>query len=267
MCVHSVPWAVLTLPVFILQAGTAERVQTPGGAAPSALSAAEVAAAERVQQAYQAHFGESPLVRVSATGRVALPLPQRLTPAELAEEWAREGLDTQQRRERATVGFGGKGAYSHFWGSDAPESDLWGNPDFVVGLLGLAASWRETCTTRILPSDPQRCLLQLGDLSWYEDRRPDPLGHKDHRGDCVDVRLFRTDHSRYEAYYNQPDDRPAGKVGARGGYDRALTQAFVEHAIAYGAVDLFFNDPGVVGVKPLPGHDDHLHLCLSVEQP
>jgi hypothetical protein len=236
-----------------------------------------VAAAERVQQAYQAYFGETTSVRVSAAGRVALPLPERLGPEALAEEWAREGLDTPKRRERATVGFGGKGAYSHFWGSDAPESDLWGNPDFVVGLLGLAASWRETCTIRLLPEDPQRCLLQFGDLSWYEDRRPDPLGHKDHRGDCVDVRLFRTDHSRYEAYYNQPDDRPPddrppesrpeGKPGAWGGYDRALTQAFVDHAIAYGAVDLFFNDPAVVGVKPLPGHDDHLHFCLPAKKP
>ena len=267
MSVHSAPWALLALPVFILQAEPPERVQTPGGPPATALSPGEVAAAERVQQAYQAHFGESPPIFVAATGRVALPLPERLTKEALAEEWAREGLDTPKRRERATVGFGGKGAYSHFWGSDAPESDLWGHPDFVVGLLGLAASWRETCTTRLLPADPQRCLLQLGDLSWYEDRRPDPLGHKDHRGDCVDVRLFRTDHSRYEAYYNQPDDRPADKAGPWGGYDRALTQAFVEHAIAYGAVDLFFNDPAVVGVKPLTGHDDHLHFCLRVEEP
>jgi hypothetical protein len=93
--------------------------------------------------------------------------------------------------------------------------------------------------------------------------RPDPLGHEEHyTGRCVDLRLFREDGSRYEAYWNRADDRSA----AVGGYSVALTEAFLTHALQSAPVEVaYFNDPAisVPGVEPHPGHDDHIHLCLS----
>jgi hypothetical protein len=90
------------------------------------------------------------------------------------------------------------------------------------------------------------------------------LGHTTHHeGTCVDIRLFRSDGSRYEAYWNRPDDRP----GHSDGYDPQLTAAFLNFATETVAIDkLFFNDPSVIaqvpGLEARSGHDDHIHLCV-----
>jgi hypothetical protein len=257
--------ALLSLLVLAAAPTSPHRVRTPGGPPPAPLGVAEQRAAEAVASAYTRLFGE-PVpaggLRVSAAGRVALPMAEELSPAALAAEWTREQLDTAERRRRATVARGPKGAYTHFLGSDPPGSDLWGEPWAIIGFLELAAGWQSQCAAMVAQGEAPRCTLQVGDISWYEDRRPDPLGHKDHRGGCLDLRLFRTDGSQYEAWWDRPDDRP-GFAAAGGGYDRALTAAFVRYAIDHHAVyDVFFNDPQVDGVKPLPGHDDHLHLCV-----
>lgn len=199
--------------------------------------------------------------------RVALPLVEILDADALAAEWEQQGLDTPERREKATAGLGprdpasGVPIYSHFWGADPPGVDLWGEPRLVAALLRLSASWFDTCVP--LAPAPDLCTLQLGDLAWPSPTEPDPLGHRDHKGQCVDIRLFRTDGAGYEAYYNQPDDRP----GVEGGYDQARTIAFLRHAVAtLDLGDLYFNDPAaraaVPQVRPLRKHDDHIHLCL-----
>ena len=101
-------------------------------------------------------------------------------------------------------------------GSDARFSDVWAEPDFIDRLVDLAESWQNWCVGNQI-AQREHCTLQIGDLAWYNDRQPDPLGHKDHfSGRCVDLRLFRNDGSRYEAYWNRPDDR----VGVEGGYDQ-----------------------------------------------
>ena len=113
-------------------------------------------------------------------------------------------------------------------------------------------------------ASPRSCTVQLGDLGWYSDARPDPLGHKTHfDGNCVDVRLFRDDGSRYEAGWNQSDDR----LGVTGGYSQALTAAFLRYATTrHSPTTVYFNDPAVIsaveGVEAQPGHDDHIHLCF-----
>ena len=248
----------------------AVRVHTPGRAASPPLSEAERADAARVQRAYIALFGE-PIpeggLRVSAAGRVALPMAVELDPTALAAEHAREGLDTPARKEKATVALGPKGAYTHFLGTDPAGSDLWGTPDAIIAWMRLAAGWSARCRAGRAEADAKRCTLQVGDIAWYEDARPDPLGHKDHRGDCFDLRLMRRDASAYEAWWNRPDDRP-GFDGPQHGYDAALTAELVRYARAeHGVTVIFFNDPAVTGARPLAGHDDHVHLCMPTAPP
>ena len=179
---------------------------------------------------------------------------------QIAREWEREDLRTPEQRERAVTALGPSGLWLHFLGADARFSDAWALPETVVSLVDLTESWLNFCAGMEI-SDRQQCTIQLGDLAWYNDRRPDPLGHKDHySGQCVDLRLFRSDGSRYEAYWNRPDDRPGRGVG----YDRVLTQAFVDFARDRAAIDVvYFNDPEVSGVETARGHDDHIHLCFA----
>lgn len=231
--------------------------------------------AEReVGAAYFRHFGPIDAAALKSTpwGRVALPFPRELSEQALAQEWSTENLLTARQRERATVAEGprreGEPVYTHFLGADAPRSDRWGTPAFVVELLALMSGWSDHCVKhlpgQIEHASPRSCTVQLGDLAWYSDQRPDPLGHKAHfDGNCVDIRLFRDDGSRYEAWWNRSDDR----LGVTGGYSRALTAAFLAYAYTNHAPStVYFNDPEVLsvvpGVKAQPGHDDHIHLCF-----
>ena len=231
--------------------------------------------AERaVGAAYFQHFGplDAQAIRSTPWGRVAMPFARELSVEDLAQEWAREGLESEEQRQRATVAEGplrqGEPVYNHFLGTDAHRSDRWGTQAFIIELLSLMSGWSSHCLEQ-LPSAiahaaPRTCTVQLGDLAWYSDKRPDPLGHQTHfSGNCVDIRLFRDDGSRYEAWWNRPDDRP----GAKGGYSRDLTTAFMRYAFAkHEPTRAYFNDPDVMsavpGVEAKPGHDDHIHLCF-----
>lgn len=195
------------------------------------------------------------------TGRVSLPWTHWVTPEERAETLAREALDTPARAERAITAHGPFHVYQRFDGADPPRADVWGTPDAVVALLHLLADWRDECA-RLPGTTPEQCVVQLGDMSWYTSLRPDPLGHKDHYlGNCVDVRLFRSDASRYEAWWNRADDRPS--FAASDGYSRTITAAFVAFARTRPEVpQVLFNDPHVPGATSARGHDDHLHLCF-----
>ena len=217
-----------------------------------------------VQQAYPRHFGPLSLGEIPFTdwGYVGLPLPRRLTEAEIAAEANAEGLVTDTQREKVTTDLGplvnGVPIYTHFTGADPRYTDLWARPETIVSLLDLAAAWSAACPAM----QPHACTLQIGDLAWYSDRRPDPLGHADHhQGTCMDIRLFRADGSRYEAHYNRPDDRD----GVTGGYSLRLTRAFLDLAARTARI-LYFNDPVVTSAIPAVqarrGHDDHIHLCF-----
>ncbi len=246
------------------------RVHTPGRPPSPPLSPVEQAAAARVADVYVELFGE-PIpeggLRVSEAGRIALPMAEELDAEAIAEEWRREGLDTPLRREKATVARGPHGAWSHFLGSDPAGSDLWGEPDAVIAWMRLAAGWSRRCQDRLGGEGLARCTLQVGDFSWYIDARPDPLGHKDHRGACLDLRLLRRDGSAYEAWWNRADGRP-GWDGPDRGYDAELTAALIRYAMEEHAVEVvFFNDLTAAGARPLAGHDDHIHLCMPSPAP
>lgn len=230
-----------------------------------------------VQAAWERHFGPMPdgALRTSAAGRVSMPFAQVYDGARIAQACQQEQLDTPLRREKAWVAEGPRlpghahPAWAHFLGSDPPDSDTWGDADFVAFLVDLSASWFAACAATA--PDPAVCTVQLGDIAWPEPVTPDPLGHSDHLGRCVDIRLFRSDASRYEAWWNRADDRPAFAQGDqpgsanRRGYSVDLTAAFIAHARAAAPLgDLFFNDPAIVqpGLERRRGHDDHIHLCL-----
>lgn len=223
-------------------------------------------AIDRVQAAWSRHFPGSAPVAWSDWGRVSLPLVHERTAEELAAVWQAEGLDTTERREKAVVATGpeqeGLPLWAHFLGSDAPRSDRWGQPGFVAALIDLAASWWTICQTAEPTMMRHHCTMQIGDLAFPSPRDPDPLGHRDHDGSCVDLRLWRSDGSHYEAWWNRGDDRP----GFSDAYDPAPTTAFLT-LVAGRATALHFNDPAVIAAVPglaaARGHDDHLHLCLA----
>ena len=103
--------------------------------------------------------------------------------------------------------------------------------------------------------------MKIGDIAWYNDKVPDPLGHKNHhKGTCVDIRLFRSDDSNYEAKWNKGDDRK----GKGHHYDRELTSSFIKFVKRnFSPSDLIFNDPKIKGITRSRGHDDHIHLCFE----
>lgn len=245
-----------------------EACGAPFGGAPVRLADAETLAGLWVVQAAATElFGPISLDRLAWTpwGFVGLPLVD-LDAATISAAWATEGLDTPARREKAIVAVGpvvdGEPVYAHFVGSDPPGSDAWGDPGAIVWFLRLFSAWRAHCVGE-LHGTPAACVVQVGDLAWFNPKRPDPLGHLDHYlGRCADFRLFRTDGSRYEAWWNLPDDRP----GRGSAYDRRLTTAFVSFAMGSGAREVWIGDPAVVAAVPgvglRKGHDDHLHLCF-----
>lgn len=249
-------------------------VPLPEAASLSAPDAGAVDAAERVRRAYEAAFGQAlgPEAFVTTPwGFVGLPLVHLRTPAEIEAAWAAEGLDTPERREKAVTDEGprrpdGTPIYTHFTGADVRYSDLWAAPDTLVAVLGLLAAWSDHCVA-VLGRSAHTCTVGIGDLAWYNGKLPDPLGHADHHeGTCVDLRLFRSDGSEYESWWNRPDDRP-GRAAA---YDPDLTAAFLAFALSTAPVEVaYFGDPAVIGavpgVSPAPGHDDHLHLCFHTD--
>jgi len=230
-------------------------------------------AEQDVQDAFFRRFGPIDASKIVSTpwGFIALPMQHELTAVEREHEFAKEHLRTSKQRERATDAYGpsrdGVPVYTHFLGSDAPRSDRWGTPVFIVKLLAVFDEWAVHCR-EVLPSSvssarPETCTVQVGDLAWYSDI-PYRLGHTTHfKGNCADIRLFRNDGSRYEARWNRGDDRPE----STGGYSRELTQAFLEFVTTrFEPSVVYFNDPEIVksisGVREAKGHDDHIHLCF-----
>lgn len=230
-----------------------------------ALEPGEYGALLKLQKDYQRYFGAIPLreLHSSHQGYVALPLWAR-NEAQLQKASQAEDFVSEEQQEKQITHDGpfvnGVPVYTHFTGTDMPLSDVWGRPEFVGDLLKLLSGWQTECRQW---ERAERCTVAIGDLAWYNAQRPDPLGHKDHAsGDCVDLRLFRKDNSEYEAWWNKADDRP----GRGWAYDARLTGRFLSYALHFPLeATVFFNDPQWfdLGVEPLVGHDDHLHLCLN----
>ena len=130
--------------------------------------------------------------------------------------------------------------------------------------------------------DPERCKIQVGDISFIggpgrRENKRDPLGHLHHNdGTCFDIRPFRVDskHIGTTITYDIA------------GYSQSLTKKFIDHAIKLGAGPLYFEDPEMMkdnysselcdledshtdenkGPLSCPGHSNHIHLCFNPEK-
>jgi len=78
-------------------------------------------------------------------------------------------------------------------------------------------------------------------------------GHKGHRsGREVDLRLFRKDGLQ----------APVTRFDAQ--YDRNATAKLVGLFFESNIIQvIYFNDLAIAGVKPLPHHDDHIHVTIK----
>jgi peptidoglycan hydrolase-like protein with peptidoglycan-binding domain len=159
--------------------------------------------------------------------------PPRLQPASASPAGADRTVDTLLPRS-------GPGYYSH-----EPSSQQYGTADTIRALQAIGAAW--------LRNHPRGPRIGFGDISFRDG--PLMLPHKGHRrGLDVDVRPMRSDGKETQVAHKDPQ------------YSRALTQELVNVIRANGVLPvkyIFFNGPGVTGVSPLKGHDDHLHISFT----
>jgi LAS superfamily LD-carboxypeptidase LdcB len=138
----------------------------------------------------------------------------------------------------------GAGYYSY-----EPSSRQYGTADTIRALQAIGAAWQQ--------AHPQGPRVAFGDISFRGGPSMPP--HKSHRtGLNVDVRPMRNDGKEDRVTYKLPQ------------YSRALTQELVNVIRANGVLPvgtIFFNGPGVNGVKPLNGHDNHLHVIFTGSSP
>jgi hypothetical protein len=240
------------------------------------ISDTQLAQLRRVQGTFSALFAPISLSRVGISdwGYVGMPMVHERTSVEIEKAIVSESLLTDKQREKVVIAEGPKAVdgtpiYLHFLGTDARFSDRWAQPSTIDALLQLSRAWFDHCVANVSKHGAAfpvaACTLQIGDLAWYNDRRPDPLGHREHyTGECVDIRLFRDDAARYEAFWNKADDRP----GRSDHYAPMITGQFLHFALKHAPVShVFFNDPDLhvkfQQVTPRRGHDDHLHMCFA----
>lgn len=126
--------------------------------------------------------------------------------------------------------------------SYVPASRRYGTVATIRALQAIGAAWQ-----RRHPRGPR---IGFGDISFRGGPSMPP--HKSHRtGLDVDVRPMRNDGKEAPVTYKLPQ------------YSHALTQELVNLIRANGVLPvafIFFNGPGVTGVKPWKGHDNHLHV-------
>jgi hypothetical protein len=214
----------------------------------------------QLEQTWNIEFGRwiNGRVWVNNWGRVALPL-EYLHAVDIEREYSRERLNTKKQKTKATVAKGP--LWSHFLGTDPLYSDVWGSPRHIDQLISLSTDWNEYCMNNHLVTNKDSCLLQIGDISWFFAQYPDPLGHRTHdRGRCIDLRLFRSDASRYEAYWNKKDDRK----GFDNAYDLTLNRLFIDFLWEQDIDVVLFSDKRT-HAKWAPRHNDHIHFCFSQE--
>jgi len=214
-----------------------------------------------LQETWASQFGQWVWGRVwiNDWGRVALPL-EYLSKKELTAEINKENLRTKKQKSKVTVGRGPD--WLHFLGTDPLYTDVWGSMDHIQLLVSLSTDWHAYCLKDAKVENLDSCVLQIGDISWFNHKRPDPLGHKTHyKGRCIDLRLFRTDASRYEAYWNKKDDRK----GYGFAYDPYLNSRFVDFLIENEMEDVLFSDHRT-NARWAPRHNDHIHFCFPKKE-
>jgi hypothetical protein len=126
----------------------------------------------------------------------------------------------------------GGGYYNY--GTPGGGAAQYGLPDTTSLIQDIGKQW---------PGSP----FGVGNISLADGGK---FGHRSHiDGSNVDIRPMRTDGGRAGTNWRSPT------------YDQAATQQLVNALLASGRVrSILFNDPGIRGVRPWPGHNDHLHV-------
>jgi hypothetical protein len=126
--------------------------------------------------------------------------------------------------------------------SAVTNSRRFGTAQTIKAWLTIAANWFAAH-----PSGPR---IGISDIS-FRCGGPMPPHVSHDKGKDADIRLMRN------------DGKEGGTVYTSSTYSRPLTQELVDliRANPVARVQyIFFNDPKVTGVRPWPGHDNHLHV-------
>jgi len=132
----------------------------------------------------------------------------------------------------------GRGFYSY----SLDKSKQFGLPKTIEAIKKIAKDWFSK-----FPDEP---LIGVGNISYNRGGEMKP--HKSHRtGLDVDFRPLRKDGTGKPVTYQST------------GYSRSRTQELIKAIRSNTVLEvdlILFNDPGVTGVRPWSGHDNHLHV-------
>jgi penicillin-insensitive murein DD-endopeptidase len=114
----------------------------------------------------------------------------------------------------------------------------WGLSSTIDAIRDAASRWRDTGASP----------FGVGNMSQQYGEAYDGHGSAHQDGTGVDIRPVRQDGKHEPVTWRDP------------AYDRNATQKLVDTLRATGRFgDILFNDPEIRGVKPWPGHHNHLH--------
>lgn len=214
----------------------------------------------RGKQAYLANYGTKTFAPENVDEKMALAAKLRAVLGVTAASGTRPPTSTTPPSTGAGISSPintplpriGPGFYSH---SGTPRQ--YGIPETIRALQAIGATW--------LSRHPQGPRIGIGDISFRGGGKMSP--HKSHqKGVDVDISIMRNDRVESGTQYQNSN------------YSRALTQELVSLIRANTVLKverIYFNDRQVQGVKPWPGHDNHLHVrfcapgdssCISASQ-
>ena len=135
---------------------------------------------------------------------------------------------------------------------------LWGQISLILFLTRLSTRW-----ALMEPTRP----FGLGDLA-HEDGRPMPDHVSHFSGVGADIYVINKDGVQRNDYQNKT-------TWADKGYDRErttkLAQLISELRNDFPMIQFLYNDPEVIkavsGIRPLAGHDEHMHILLTGKHP
>jgi murein endopeptidase len=123
----------------------------------------------------------------------------------------------------------------------------YGRAETIAAVRAIGAAWAAHH-----PGGPR---IGVGDISLRGGGGMEPR-YSHRQGVDVDLRPMRNDGQEGNTDWNANS------------YSQELTQALVDIIAANSPLPIqyiFFNDPDIRGVKPWPGHDDHLHVRFIVK--
>ena len=123
----------------------------------------------------------------------------------------------------------------------SPSNGYFARPETIISLENVDAKWQEAREQMGLAGS-----IEITEASRHPGGTPGHSTHQD--GEDVDIRPMRTS--------------GAGRLTYKSAnYDWVATQVLVDIIrLESPGATILFNDPTIRGVKPWPGHDDHLHV-------